>query len=84
MLYKYHVHVIVYANKDDDYDYDYNELHDHFTRQSHFFNTRKGSNHVSIQSFNNIGPRIWNSPQKKVNVLVPIAKFLIMSKVFFP
>ena len=54
-----------------------NELHDHFTRQSHFLHmgTRKGSNHVSTQSFNNIGPRIWNSLQKKVNVLVPIAKF---------
>ena len=52
-----------------------NELYHHFTRQSHFLYTRKGSNHVSTQSFNNIGPRIWNSLQTKVNVLVPIAKF---------
>ena len=54
-----------------------NELHDHFTRQSHFLHTIKGSNHVSTQSFNHIGP------QKKVNILVPIAKFKITSKVFF-
>ena len=47
-----------------------NELHDHFTRQSHFLHTIKGSNHVSTH----IGPRIWNSLQKKVNILVPIAK----------
>ena len=60
-----------------------NELHDHFTRQSHFLHTIKGSNHVSTQSFNHIGPRIWNSLQKKVNILVPIAKFKITSKVFF-
>ena len=52
-----------------------NELHDHFTRQSHFLHTRNGSNHVSTQSIYNIGTRIWNSLQKKVNVLVPIAKF---------
>ena len=61
-----------------------NELHDHFTRQSHFLPTIKGSNHVYTQSFNHIGPRIWNSLQKKVNIiLVPIAKFKITSKVFF-
>ena len=40
-----------------------NELHDHFTKQSHFLHTIKGSNHV--------------------NILVPIAKFKITSKVFF-
>ena len=60
-----------------------NELHDHFTRQSHFLHTIKGSNHVSTQSFNHIGPRIWNSLQKNVNILVPIAKLKITSKVFF-
>ena len=60
-----------------------NELHDHFTIQSHFLHTIKGSTHVSTQSFNHIGPRIWNSLQKKVNILVPIAKFKITSKVFF-
>ena len=60
-----------------------NELHDHFTRQSHFLHPRKGNNHVYTQSFNHIGPRIWNSLQKKVNVLVPIVKFKITSKVFF-
>ena len=59
-----------------------NELHDHFTRQSHFLHTIKGSNHVSTQSFNHIGPRIWNSLQKKVNILVPIAKLKITSSVF--
>ena len=52
-----------------------NELHNHFTRQSHFLHPRKGNNHVYTQSFNDIGPRIWNSLQKKVNVLVPIVKF---------
>ena len=60
-----------------------NELHDHFKRQSHFLHNIKGSNHLSTQSFNHIGPRIWNSLQKKVNILVPIAKFKITSKVFF-
>ena len=59
-----------------------NELHDHFTRQSHFLHPRKGNNHVYTQSFNHIGPRIWNSLQKKVNVLVPIVKFKMTSKVF--
>ena len=47
-----------------------NELHDHFTRQSHFLHPRKGNNHVYTRSFNHIGPRIWNSLQKKVNVVV--------------
>ena len=59
------------------------ELHDNFTRQSHFLHTRKGSNHVSTQNFNSIGPRIWNSLQKKVNVLVPIATFEITPNIFF-
>ena len=54
-----------------------NELHDHF------LHTIKGSNHVSTQSFNHIGPRIWNPLQKKVNILVPIAKFKELQKVFF-
>ena len=58
-----------------------NELHNHFTRQSHFLHPRKRNNHVYTQSFNHIGPRIWNSLRMKVNVLVPIAKFL-MSKFF--
>ena len=35
-----------------------NEVHYHFTRQSHFIHTRKGRNHVSIQYFNNTGPQI--------------------------
>ena len=60
-----------------------NEVHDHFTRQSHFLHTRKGNNHAYIQSFNNTGPRIWNCLQKKINVLVPIAIFFLTSKVFF-
>ena len=60
-----------------------NEVHNHFTRQSHFLHTRKGRNHVSIQCFNNTGPRIWNSLQKKVNILVPIDKFKTTSKLFF-
>ena len=50
-----------------------NEVHNHFTRQSHFLHTRKGRNHVSIQCFNNTGPRI----------LVPIDKFKTTSKLFF-
>ena len=60
-----------------------NEVHNHFTRQSHFLHTRKGRNHVSIQCFNNTGPRLWNSLQKKVNIIVPIAKFKTTSKPFF-
>ena len=59
-----------------------NELHDHFTRQSHFLHTRKGNNHVYTQSFNHIGPRIWNLLQRKVYVLVPIVKLKITSTVF--
>ena len=60
-----------------------NEVHTHFTRQSHFLHTRKGRNHVSIQCFNNTGSQIWNSLQKKVNILVPIANFFLIST-FFP
>ena len=52
-----------------------NEVHNHFTRQSHFLHTGKGRNHVCIQFFNNTGPQIWNSLQKKVNIIVPISKF---------
>ena len=59
-----------------------NKVHNQFTRQSHFLHTRKGRNHVSIQCFNNTVPRIWNSQQKKVNILVPIAKFKTTSKLF--
>ena len=58
-----------------------NELHDHFTRQSHFLHPRKGSYHVSTQSFSHIGPLILNSIKKNVNVLVPMAKLKITSKV---
>ena len=49
----------------------------------YFLHTRKGNNHAYIQSFNNTGPRIWNCLQKKINVLVPIAKLKKTSKVFF-
>ena len=52
-----------------------NEVHVHFTRQSHFLHTKNGINHVYKQSFNNTGPQIWNCLQKKINVLLPIAKF---------
>ena len=61
-----------------------NEVHDHFTGQSHFLHTRKGINHVYIQSFKNAGQRIWKCLQKKFNVLVPISKLKNPSKVFFP
>ena len=60
-----------------------NEVHDHFTRQSHLLHPIKGNNHVSIQSFSNTGPRIWSSIQNKVNVLVPFAQFKRTSKLFF-
>ena len=46
-----------------------NEVHDHFTRQSHFLHTRKGNNHACIQSFNNTGPRIWNCLQRRLTFL---------------
>ena len=59
-----------------------NEVHDHFTRQSHFLHTRKGNIHAYIQSFNNNGPRIWNCLQTKINVLVPIAIFFKTSSLF--
>ena len=59
-----------------------NEVHDHFTRQSHFIHTRKGINHVSIQYFNNTGPQISNSLQNKFNIIFPIAKLKITSKFF--
>ena len=59
-----------------------NEVHNHFTRLSHFIHTRKGRNNVSIQCFNKTGLQIWNSRQKKVNILIPIAKFKTTSKLF--
>ena len=52
-----------------------NEVHNHFTRQSHVLLTSKRSNPISTQCFIITGPRIWNSIQKKVNIIVPIAKF---------
>ena len=58
-----------------------NEVHDQSTRQSHLLHTIKESNHISIQS--NIGPRIWNSIQNKVNVSVSFAQFKRTSKLFF-
>ena len=60
-----------------------NEVHDHFTRQYNCLHTRKGNNHAYLQSFNNTDPRIWNCLQKKINVLVPIAKLKNPSKTFF-
>ena len=51
-----------------------NEVHKHFTGQSHFLHIRKGRNHISIQCFKNTGPRIRNFLQKKVTIFVPIAK----------
>ena len=59
-----------------------NEVHNHFTGQSHFLHIRKGRNHVSIQCFKNTGPRIWYSIQKNVSIFVPIAKFKTTSRLF--
>ena len=61
-----------------------NEVHDHLTRQSHFLHTIKGNNHDYILSFNNTGPRIRNCLQKKINVIVPIAKLKKNIESFFP
>ena len=35
-----------------------NEVHGHFTRQSHLLHAKKGNIHIPIQSFTNTGPRI--------------------------
>ena len=51
-----------------------NEVHDNFTRQFNVLNTRKGNNHISIQIFSNTSPRIWNSIQNKIYVIVPFAQ----------
>ena len=59
-----------------------NEVHNHFTRQSYFLHTRKGKNHVSIQCFNNTGPRIWNSFQNKVNILVKQHQSFFSSNIY--
>ena len=42
-----------------------NELHNHFTRQSHFLYPRKGNNHVYTQIFNHIGHRLWKFTLKE-------------------
>ena len=60
-----------------------NEIHDHFTRQSHLLHTIRGNINVYTRSFRYISPRIWNLLQKKINVQVSIAKFKTSSKLFF-
>ena len=60
-----------------------NEIHHHFTRQSHYLYIKMAINHVSMRSFNNTGPRAWNSQKKMVNVLIFLEKFKISYKVYF-
>ena len=60
-----------------------NEIHDHFTRQSHLFHTTRGHTNVYARSFGSISPRLWNALQNRINVNVSISKFEINSKVYF-
>ena len=59
------------------------QIHDHFTRQYHFFHINKGRSNVYTRSFGNISPRIWNAVQTKIDVNVSIVKFKSMSKLYF-
>ena len=60
------------------------QIHDHFTRQHHFFHINKGRCNVYTRSFGNISPRIWNALQtKNIDVNVSIVKFTSMSKLYF-
>ena len=59
------------------------QIHDHFTRQYHFFHINKGRSNVYTRSFGNMSPRIWNAVQTKIDVNVSIVKFKSISKLYF-
>ena len=37
--------------------------------------TDRGHTNIFYRSFNNVGPRIWNALQNKIDVNVPISQF---------
>ena len=60
----------------------HNELHDHFTKQFHFLNARNGNNQISTHNFNNTCPQMWDSLQKRFNVLIPSEKKTLHQSLF--
>ena len=50
-------------------------IHDHNTRQRHLIHTNRGHTYMSYISYNNVGPRVWNTLLNKINVNVYISKF---------
>ena len=50
-------------------------IHEHNTRQGLMLHTDRGHTNIFYRSFNNVGPRIWNALQNKIDVNVPISQF---------
>ena len=50
-------------------------IHEHNTSQRLMLHTNRGHTNIFYRSFNNVGPRIWNALQNKINVNVPISQF---------
>ena len=50
-------------------------IHEHNTRQRLMLHTNRGYANNLYKSFNNVGPRIWNALQNKIDVNVPISQF---------
>ena len=42
--------------------------------------TDRGHTNIFYRSFNNVGPRIWNALQNKIDVNVPISQFKQINK----
>ena len=60
------------------------QIHDHFTRQYHFFHINKGRSNVYTGSFGNYkSANLECSTDKKNDVNVSIVKFKSMSKLYF-
>ena len=50
-------------------------IHEHNTRQRLMLHTNRGHTNIFYRSFNNVGPRIWNALQNKIDVNVLISQF---------
>ena len=57
-----------------------NNVHKYSTRQKHLLYVNKSNIHVYTKSFGNISVSVWNALQSKIDVNVPISKFLKSSK----
>ena len=58
-------------------------IHEHNTRQRLMLHTDRGHTDIFYRSFNNVGPRIWNALQNKIDVNVPISQFKQINKKYY-